>query len=155
MEPPKRSRSEQAVSIQVGFVLNTGILTTFVALVLVIISGGFGEDVSTKEELELAADPIGAKMVEADTLAQTSDGFTAFFQPPSSNVNYVGKVDASGDLSLEAPDGTVVNRSLDDMTIEGVDGGISFTQDTENIIIEYDGNDFDLSVQNSSAREVG
>jgi len=142
---------DEAVSIQVGFVLNTGMLTAFIAIVLVILSGGFGDDISTEEELEIVADSIEANMVEADRLAVTSDSYTAFFEPPSSDLDYRAEVDSSGELSLTVPGEPVtVTRDLDSMTRNDVNGNdINFGQNTENIILEYDGSSsaIEMSVQ--------
>jgi hypothetical protein len=144
---------DEAVSIQVGFVLNTGLLTTFIAIVLVIISGGFGEDVSTEEELQLVADKIEANMIEADRLTVTSEDFTAFFEPPDSDVQYQAGVDLSGELTLTAAGEPVtVTRDLDDSTLNAtkVDGNdIQFGQNAGNIILDYDGssNTIEMDVQ--------
>lgn len=151
------ANEDEAKSIQVGFVLNTGILTAFIAIVLVIISGGFGEDLSTRDELELVADSVEAKMVEADRLAQTSDEYTAFFEPPTSNLQYRGVVDSSGTLTLTPVRGaTEVTRDLDSITLRDVSGNdIKFSQTTQNIIVEYDedgSGEIELSVQKNATR---
>ena len=154
----KTSRNE-ASSIQIGFVLNTGILTTFIAVVLVILSGGFGDDISTQEELRLTADPVQANIVEADALTWTSDGFTAFFPPPSSDIDYSGEIDSSGTLTLSAEDGSEVTRALNATTTNAeikTDGGetITFSQNDENIIVEYDSGELVLDVQRGASREA-
>jgi len=177
MKPMRDPPTDEASSIQIGFVLNAGIITTFTVVVLVIISGGFGEDVSTQEELELVADSVEAKMVEADTLTRTSGAtcpdspgdnepcFTAFFPPPSSSVDYVGKIDSGGDLRLSADDGTVVERDLSKLMTDSTDiktegtVTITFTQNTENVIVEYYKEDDDdgelvLDVQTGISREA-
>ncbi|MDZ7688297.1 MAG: hypothetical protein U5J64_06165 [Halobacteriales archaeon] len=171
MKPMREPPKQEASSIQIGFVLNAGIITTFTAVVLVILSGGFGEDVSTEDELELVADSVEAKMVEADTLTRTSGAtcpdrpgddkpcFTAFFSPSSSDVDYVGEIDSGGDLRLSADDGTVVERNLDTVTVDTdvtTDGGFTFTQNTENIIVEYHNDDDELvlDVQSGVSREA-
>lgn len=159
----RRSDDDEAVSIQVGFVLNTGLLTTFIAIVLVVISGGFGGDVSTQDELEAVADSIEANMVEADRISVTSDSFTAFFEPPSSDIQYQAYID-SGKLYLTAP-GYVGNltyqddytRDLDENTLPDTDlnaDGIRFGQSAENIILEYDGTGSNDVINVSVQRDV-
>ena len=136
---------DEAVSIQVGFVLNTGMLTTFIAIVLVILSGGFGEDISTEEELQIVADKIEANIIEADRLTVTTGegDFIAFFEPPESDIQYQAEVDLSGELKLTAPGESVtITRDLDDSTLNGtrVDGnGVQFGQSAENVILDYNG----------------
>jgi hypothetical protein len=135
----------EAVSIQVGFVLNTGMLTAFIAIVLVILSGGFGDNVSTEEELEIVADSIEANMIEADQLAVTSDSYTAFFEPPDSGVEYRVNVSSSGSMDLTVPGEPVtVTRDLNDAVVEADSVGtvsgssVTFGQSSENVILEYE-----------------
>ena len=147
----RAEKRDEAVSIQVGFVLNTGLLTTFIAIVLVVISGGFGEDISTEEELEVVADSVEANMIEADRLTVTSDSFTAFFEPPESDLGYQAEIE-SGELVLTASKGvtTEVTRDLDSITRTNIDNDISFGPETENIIIEYEDSgtgNLEMSVQ--------
>lgn len=152
--------SDEAVSIQVGFVINTGIITAFTAIVLVAISGGFGEDLSTEQELELVADNVESNLVEADMLAESgdTDEFTAFFSPPTSDVDYRAEIDG-GVLTVSADDGTELERDLNSLMRErSVDGSITFSQDTENIIVEYDAegtDNLELDVQRGATAEVG
>lgn len=135
----------EAVSIQVGFVLNTGMLTAFIAIVLVILSGGFGDNVSTEEELEIVADSIEANIIEADQLAVTSNSYTAFFEPPDSGVDYRVNVSSSGRMNLTVPGEPVtVTRDLNDAVEEADSVGtvsgssVTFGQSSENVILEYD-----------------
>jgi hypothetical protein len=146
---------DEAVSIQVGFVLNTGILTAFIAIVLVVISGGF-DDTSTEAELELVRDSVESKMIEADTLAETSDSFTAFFDPPESDLQYRAKI-SGGTLTLSTPrDDTEVKGDIDDITVRDVSGGIQFSQIDQRVVVEYNNltgsGDLELSVQQNATR---
>jgi len=154
MKSKATRNDDEAVSIQVGFVLNTGLLTTFIAIVLVVLSGGFGEDLSTEEELELVADSMEANMVEADRLAVTSDNYTAFFEPPESDVDYRVNVSSSGSMNLTVPGVPVtVTRGLNEAVQEAdsvstVSGNpVTFGQSSENVILEYDGSDIEMEVQ--------
>ena len=147
--------NDEAVSIQVGFVLNTGILTAFIAIVLVVISGGF-DDTSTEDELELVRDSVESKMVEADTLAEESDSFTAFFDPPESDLQYRAKI-SGGTLTLSTPrDDTEVKGDIDDITVRDVSGGIQFSQIDQRVVVEYNNltgsGDLELSVQQNATR---
>lgn len=146
---------DEAVSIQVGFVLNTGILTAFIAIVLVVISGGF-DDTSTEAELELVRDSVESKMIEADTLAETSDSFTAFFDPPESDLQYRAEI-SGGTLTLSTPrDDTEVKGDIDDITVRDVSGGIQFSQIDQRVVVEYNNltgsGDLELSVQQNATR---
>ena len=165
-----RQRStDEATSIQIGFVLNTGILTAFIAVLLVVISGGFGEDTSTTEELSLVADSVQSKIVEADTLAIEKGGscvnpdrcFTAYFKPPSSEVRYEGELD--GPILKLTADGTTVTRNLNNALsknygAETLDGGLNveFSQRDQNIIVVYNKTtstpQFEIEVQRSVGR---
>ena len=144
----------EAVSIQVGFVLNTGMLTAFIAIVLVILSGGFGDDISTEEELNIVADSVEANMIEADQLAVTSNSYTAFFEPPESGVDYRVNVSSSGSMNLTVPGVPVtVTRELNN-TVEEADSvgtvsgnPVTFGQSSENVILEYDGSKIKMEVQ--------
>lgn len=151
---------DEAVSIQVGFVLNTGILTAFIAIVLVLISGGF-DDTSTQEELELVRDSVESKMVEADRLAETSDGFTAFFAPPESDVQYRAEIDSSGTLTLTHVDGgtEVEGDPSELLPNRGVSGDVEFSQRDQNVVVEYESKSscspncpLELSVQRNATR---
>lgn len=147
---------DEAVSVQVGFVLNTGILTAFIAIVLVVISGGF-DDTSTEDELELVRDSVESKMVEADTLAEESDSFTAFFDPPESDLQYRAEIDSSGTLTLRTPrDDTEVKGDIDGLTVRDVSGNIQFSQIDRRVVVEYNNltgsGDLELSVQQNATR---
>jgi len=152
---------DEAVSIQVGFVLNTGILTAFIAIVLVVISGGF-DDTSPREELELVRDSIESKMIEADRLAETSDDFTAFFEPPESDLQYRAKIDSSGNLTLSVPNSNSVadvctekdpcNFATKRKVTTESGNSIQFSQIDQNVVVEYDGSDLELSVQRNATR---
>jgi hypothetical protein len=155
---------DEAVSIQVGFVLNTGILTAFIAIVLVVVSGGF-DDTSTEAELELVRDSIESKMIEADTLAETSGEFTAFFDPPESDLQYRAEIDSSGNLTLSVPNSVAdvctpkKPCSIDSLTKRDVmiksGSEIQFSQIDRNVVVEYDedgSGDLELSVQQNATR---
>lgn len=148
---------DEAVSVQVGFVLNTGILTAFIAIVLVVISGGF-DDTSTEDELELVRDSVESKMIEADTLAETSNSFTAFFDPPESDLQYRAEI-SGGTLTLSTPrDDTEVKGDIDGLTVRDVSGNIQFSQIDQRVVVEYDNltasgsGDLELSVQQNATR---
>jgi len=152
---------DEAVSIQVGFVLNTGILTAFIAIVLVLVSGGF-DDTSPQQELELVRDSVESKMVEADRLARTSDGFTAFFEPPTSDLQYRGEING-GTLTLTAVEGTTeVEGDLSELLPDrGVSGSVQFSQTDQNIVMEYESESscsptcpLELSVQRNATRSI-
>jgi len=159
-----KGNENEAVSIQVGFVLNTGILTAFIAIVLVLISGGF-DDTSPQQELELVRDSVESKMIEADRLAETSDSFTAFFEPPESDLQYRAEIDGSGNLTLTVPnsdtdvcpgpEGNPCEFITDrDVTTES-GSEIQFSQIDENVVVEYDGSgDLELSVQENATRSA-
>lgn len=157
---------EKASSLQIGFILNTGIMTTFIAIMLVVLGGGFGEDVSTDEELELVANDIEAKIIEADAIIQDDDtgDFSAYFSPPESGVDYTGRIyNGSGDdtrMNLTAPDGSKIGDggpgergiNLDNITTEGTevcvdDNPETFTQRTRRIFITATTGKCDLEIE--------
>jgi hypothetical protein len=168
---------EKASSLQIGFILNTGIMTTFIAIMLVVLGGGFGEDVSTDEELELVANDIEAKIIEADAIIQDDDTgkFSAYFSPPESGVDYTGRIyNGSGNntrMNLTAPDGSKIGDggpgergiNLDNITTEGTkvcvpedDNPETFTQRTRRIFITTKkGNpecDLEIEVQDTNVQ---
>ncbi len=162
------SSIEKASSVQIGFILNTGIMTVFIAVMLVTLAGGFGEDLSTEQELEEVADEIEANIVEADTIVQTGGNLeAAYFSPPDSGVDYTGRVyeDGSGDvrMQLTAPDGTQIGEGgagardlhLDNMTVTDMCTPVDeeFTQQTVNLFIEG-GSCIDIEAENAVAQEV-
>lgn len=162
----KDRKGEDASSVQIGFVLNTGIMTVFIAIMLVVLGGGFGEDLSTEEELELVADEVEANIIEADTIVQSSGDLEgAYFPPPESGVDYTARVyeDGSGDvrMNLTASDGAKIGDggpgerdiNFDNLTVTGMCGSIDeeFTQETENIFIEG-GSCIDIEAQNVIAQ---
>ena len=153
----KRNKDEKASSVQIGFVINTGIMTVFISIMLVILGGGFGEDLSTEEELQSVAEEVKANMVDADRLAQTEGEFEGFFEPPSSGVDYTARVGTGGDLELTAPDGSLVEEDLDEITETDVSTSgseIEFTERDRNIIVDGNSTDIVISVQKGESRRT-
>ena len=165
---------EKASSLQIGFILNTGIMTVFIAIMLVVLGGGFGEDTSTEEDLELVANDIEAKIIEADAII-TEDGsgeFSAYFSPPDSGVDYTGRIyDDGGDIrmNLTAPDGAKVggggpgervisfsNLTTDSTTVclDGSANKVEFTQGTRRIFVGSGSCDLEIDVQNTVAQNT-
>lgn len=153
----KKNKNNQAVSIQIGFVLNTAILVTFITIILVVIGGGFGDSLSTQEELEIVADSVEAKLIEADSIAVTSDSFTAFFEPPSSGAQYKVEIN-SGIMTVTSPEDidAEVRRSVEGTTVEveNIEGDIEFTQQDTNVIMEYSDNTGTLELDVQSGPTV-
>jgi hypothetical protein len=163
----RERQREKASSVQIGFVLNTGIMTVFIAIMLVVIGGGFGDDASSEEELEMVADEIEANIIEADTLIQTGGDLEgAYFSPPDSGVDYTGRIYQSGSgdikMNLTAPDGAKIgdggpgereinfdNLTADDTSvcISGGSSSVRFTERTENIFITSGSCDMEIGVQ--------
>lgn len=145
-----------ASSVQIGFVINIGVMTTFIAVMLVVLSGGFGEDLSTEEELEMVVDEVEANMIDADRIAQSDGegGFTGYFEPPSSGVEYIAEIDDEGVMTVSAPDGSSVERDLDHVSITDVcpDETFEFTENDENIIIESGGGCMEMDIQRGATR---
>ena len=145
----------KASSVQIGFILNTGIMTTFIAVMLVVLSGGFGDDVATQEELDAVNDEVLSNIIQADALAQTEGGFTAFFEPPTSGAEYTVRIDNGGMMVITAPDGSIVETDLGSATGTdlGVDGSeIEFTQNDENVVVEGNTSDILLDVQEGAVQ---
>ena len=141
---PGGGRSTKASSIQIGFVLNAGIMTTFIAVMLVVIGGGI-EDTDTRAELESVSDEVTGNLIQADTLVRTEGdgGFTAFFEPPSSGADYTATIEENGgdvEMTLTASDGSLVDRNLDSLLDADVviSGGseIEFDSGDENVVVE-------------------
>jgi hypothetical protein len=152
---PGRGSSTKASSVQIGFILNTGIMTTFIAVMLVVLSGGFGDDVNTQEELDAVNDEVLSNIIQADALAQTEGEFTAFFEPPSSGAEYTARINNSGGMVITAPDGSIVETDLDGPTetIIEVDGSeIEFNQNDENVVVEGNTSDILLDVQEGAVQ---
>jgi hypothetical protein len=150
--------STKASSTQIGFVLNTGIMTTFIAVMLVVLSGGFGEEVNTQEELDAVKDEVLSNIIQADGLAQTEGEFTAFFEPPSSGTGYTARIDSTGKMTIIAPDGSLVESDLDKATetVIQVDGSeIEFDQKDKNIVVNGTATKITLDVQEGDTRETG
>jgi hypothetical protein len=161
-----RCKSTKASSVQIGFILNTGIMTTFIAVMLVVLSGGFTDDVNTQEELDAVNDEVLSNIIQADALAQTKGtDFTAFFEPPSSGAEYTARINDSSYLVLTAPDGSLVSTNLTDAmgaTIkiddDDGDGDIDFTQNDKNVVVDGTGGgtpEITLDVQEGDTRGAG
>ncbi|MCX2819518.1 hypothetical protein EGH25_09170 [Haladaptatus sp. F3-133] len=153
---PGRGSSTKASSVQIGFILNTGIMTTFIAVMLVVLSGGFGDDVATQEELDAVNDEMFSNIIQADALAQTEGEFTAFFEPPSSGAEYTARINNSGGMVITAPDGSIVETDLNGSTetnVSVVDGSeIEFTQNDENVVVEGNSTGILLDVQEGAVQ---
>jgi hypothetical protein len=141
MNRSKRFRGRKASSIQVGYVINAGIMTVFISLMLIIL-GGQVDDIDKESELETVANEVEAKLIEADTIANDTGTMVGYFEPPASGVRYEAEVSSNGKLTVKADDGSLVERDLDEAVVldDGVctDGGIEFTQRTENLILDND-----------------
>jgi hypothetical protein len=151
---------EKASSVQIGFILNTGIMTTFIAVMLVVLSGGFTDDVNTQEELEAVNDEVLSNIIQADALAQTegSGGFTAFFEPPSSGADYTARIDDSGDMTITSPDGSLLETNINESTEVdvSVDGSeIQFSEGYGNVVVDGNASDIVLDVQEGDTRGAG
>lgn len=153
-----------ASSLQIGFVINTGIMTVFITVMLVVLGGGFGEETTTQQELETVSEEIEANMISVDRLAQTESAeFSAFFSPPTSGVEYTATVDEGGNFSLSAPDGTLLEKERHFHEDEGVIGtevdmdgdSVSFGQNDENVVARWDEsqNEIEITVQSGVAQE--
>lgn len=149
----RKQGGTDASSMQIGYVLNTGIMTAFIAVLLVILSGGFTDDVTATEELELVSDEIQANIIEADMLALTEDEVNAFFEPPESGVDYQARINTSGYLIVVDDSGNKVVEDLDGITETSLGGlPISFTERSQNVIVEYSGGNLQLDVQSGVTR---
>lgn len=165
------THDERAVATQIGFVINTGIMMTFIALMLFMFSGDVIESSSTEDEVEMVANEIEANLIEADRVAQVETGqsgyMSAFFEPPASGVDYTARIDNStGDLTVRSDD-EVATRALQ-VSVGGdmelcVDSDLEtrgFTQDDDSVIVEYGpetsctGDFLEVDVQRGATREA-
>ncbi len=134
--------SEEAITVSISYVLNMGLASLFIVIMLYGISSGFGEAHVEEEQMEFVAAQIHANLIEVDELAQAggpgaqAQTGKAAFEPPTSGVEYQAEIDGGGDITVWGPEGGSVELEYDLRT--PVSNTVSFDQSYDRVILDYD-----------------
>jgi len=134
-EPSNRERKkENAVSITTGFIINMGIASVVISVLVFNLSGPTGQilDLTERSHIEVVGKSVVSDLEEADRLARKGINGTVTIDQPESGTQYTVEIEKEGggyDVRVSSGSLTTRHRYTGDSKIDGAP--VDFSSGTE------------------------